>query len=490
MIPPLAAALYGFSVLCLVMALLVALGYRATQPPSPYRSFGLYLTAMALQAFGTAWLTHAPDLAEGMRAQSAQLVGQSLALAAYMDFQQCATRNEPRLLVLALRGLVGVLVLLAATGLMVVPGVPLPKARWALPFAIDYPQARLSEIGVVAYVVAMTLVSYGVFKLFRSAWLRERGAAPISGALLAAFAVALACVIHDQLMRLGVIRSVFLLEPAVLLCTLTASTDIARRFAREGDELRTRNDELEATVWQLSEARDKLVHTRRLAAIGELSAVIAHEVRNPLAVIKNAAAGLRRRESLQEATRVELVNIIREENGRLTRLVSDMLTYAKPLQLKHARHHPRELIAAAIERAYAEVGVPECTPVELAEELDALPPVEGDGRLLVVALGNVVSNALHATAPGGRVDVAGRTHTGAGSAATFVEWIIRDHGPGMDADTRAKAIEPFFTTRPKGTGLGLAIADRVADAHGGALVLDSELGHGTRVTLRVPVQPA
>ena len=478
MIGPAAAAMYYVAAMGVAIGMFSQLQFRK-EPGSPYRYFHVFLYALAVDSVGTAVLSDATTLDTGYQAQRLQLLGQALALGAFLDFQQRATA-ESRATVLMQRALSALILLIAASGSMLLPGQAVATASHALPFAVVYPEVRLSGLGYLAYGVALVLLGRGVLKLGRTP------RPDISRAMFYSFALAFVCVLHDQLIRFGMIESIYLLELSSLACMLTVSLGQARRFVRESDELQRRGQDLERSHDQLQDAQDQLIQTRRLAAIGELSAVIAHEVRNPLAVIKNAVSRLRKGDTLLDDTRKELVRITGEEVQRLTRLVEDMLTYAKPLQLELGDHRPLTLVEAAIESARAEPDVGNAGTVEVRDRCGEDVCSRSDGRLIVRALANVLSNALRASAD---VTLTIRSAALPGlPSAGAVEFLVRDRGEGMNLATLAKAADPFFTTRPQGTGLGLAITERVLQAHGGQVGIRSA-SEGTEVRLLLPLIP-
>ncbi|MCA9601814.1 MAG: histidine kinase, partial [Myxococcales bacterium] len=228
----------------------------------------------------------------------------------------------------------------------------------------------------------------------------------------------------------------------------------------------------------------EIVKTEQLAAVGELSAVIAHEVRNPLATIKNAVAGLRRSE-LRPEDGETLLEILDEETDRLNRLVDDLLAYAKPISPETSAVDLPQLVGHAVELAAA--GNRDISHVEIELDLgQPCDPVEGDQALLRHALINIVDNALQAMPNGGTLTVSCRNATADGRPHVAVDF--HDTGEGMDTLVRSRARDPFFTTRHGGTGLGLAIVDRVARAHGGRVEIESRHGQGTTVSLVIPCE--
>jgi signal transduction histidine kinase len=220
------------------------------------------------------------------------------------------------------------------------------------------------------------------------------------------------------------------------------------------------------------------VRKEQLAAVGELSAVVAHEVRNPLAIISNAVATLRRPD-VADGDRSTLLGILDEETVRLNHIVGDLLSYARPVRLERREVMIAEIVQRALVLAERDPDI----IIERAEARD-IDPVLGDPGLLRQVMENLVTNAVQAMPSGGHltVDIAACDHDGNAG----VEVRVEDTGEGMNTAVRRRALDPFFTTRPRGTGLGLAIVARIIDAHGGKLVIDSTAGAGTVVRVFLP----
>jgi signal transduction histidine kinase len=245
--------------------------------------------------------------------------------------------------------------------------------------------------------------------------------------------------------------------------------------------LRQRTEELRHSYAELREVQNELVTKKQLAAVGELAAAIAHEVRNPLAVIVNAVAGLRR-SGISDDDRSMLLRIVEEEAGRLNRLVTDLLRFARPVSVKRT---PVALLELA-NRCRLNAG--ESFDVRVSIEDDPeVQTVDVDPNLFRIVFDNLVSNACQSMGTSGVVEIKiGRGDIGH-EPAVRIE--IRDSGHGMEPQVLERALDPFFTTRPSGTGLGLPIVHRIVEAHGGEIVLDSDEGEGTTVTLLVPMRP-
>jgi signal transduction histidine kinase len=242
--------------------------------------------------------------------------------------------------------------------------------------------------------------------------------------------------------------------------------------------LQERTAELRHSYRELSVMEDELIRQQQLAAVGQLAASIAHEVRNPLAVIVNATAGLRR-PTLSQPDQQSLLEMIDEEAARLNGLVTDLLRFARPVNITWSKADLRELAQRAVE------GLGDEYHVELSlPDNPEISTVCVDAELLRLALSNLIENARQAMPEGGTIRISVvATPTKAGAQVTLE---VRDEGHGMQPLVLQRALEPFYTTRPGGTGLGLPIVQRIMQAHGGDVILQSEPQEGTAVTLHIP----
>lgn len=209
--------------------------------------------------------------------------------------------------------------------------------------------------------------------------------------------------------------------------------------------------------------------SRRLAAIGAMSAGLAHEIRNPLAGIHGAAQVLEG-EGLTAEGRA-MVEVILTESARLQQVVSRVLDLSRPIRVQPRPSDLNAIVEHAV-RVVRVGGLPPDAQLTFTPATD-LEPLSLDPDPLVAAVLNLVRNAVEAAGPGGRVDVRCE-RVGAGAVFT-----VSDDGPGLADDVRAQLFTPFFTTRPTGTGLGLVIARRILEAHGGRLDADPRGSSGT-----------
>jgi signal transduction histidine kinase len=250
--------------------------------------------------------------------------------------------------------------------------------------------------------------------------------------------------------------------------------ELAAAFARMTDSLRQNIAKLERTQAQL-------VQSEKLASIGEMSAAVAHGLRNPLASLR-ASAQLVRRHPDSPAAGEHLQAII-EEVDRLDRRISHLLSFSRPAPFNPMPERLERVVEALLP-AFAEPLREHRVDLQLDLARD-LPAVRVDPMQLEQALLELVSNALDAMPDGGTLRLATRASDGARPPeAVVVE--IADTGGGIPASALPSVCEPFFTTRQEGTGLGLAIAKRYVEQNGGRLEIDSSPGSGTTVRVRLP----
>ena len=233
------------------------------------------------------------------------------------------------------------------------------------------------------------------------------------------------------------------------------------------------------------------LHARaeRLEAVAELSASLAHEIKNPLASIRSAVEQLARspRTTPDERT---LATLIVRESDRLSRLLSEFLDFAR---VRVARVEPVDLASVARGAASLAAAHPD-RPSDVEVECDATSDgmmVEGDEDLLHRAVFNLALNAVQASPHGGRVrvELAPLTMDQVPAGMTFdrggVALRVSDNGSGIPLEIRDRLFDPFFTTKPGGSGLGLSIVHRAIEAHSGFVFVDSD-DLGTRVTVLLP----
>ncbi|MDC0713406.1 ATP-binding protein [Stigmatella sp. ncwal1] len=242
-------------------------------------------------------------------------------------------------------------------------------------------------------------------------------------------------------------------------------------------------ESLWASYAELAATRAEMVKRERFAALGELSAIVAHEVRNPLGVIFNAVASLRRLMP-SKGDAAMLLDILAEESDRLNRTVGDLLDYTRPREpILHLEDLGR-VIQDALEGAQLQ-GSPGGQGVSVQIHVDpSVPPVPMDRRLIRQALVNIIVNAIQAMPHGGVVRVNARREPHAGRESLRID--VTDQGMGIPAELLHRVFEPFFTTKAQGTGLGLAVVKRILEEHRGEIAVEGTQGQGTTFTLRLP----
>jgi len=223
----------------------------------------------------------------------------------------------------------------------------------------------------------------------------------------------------------------------------------------------------------------------RLVAVGELAAVFAHEVKNPLAGIEVAAGLLRRRvQALPEAQ--QLLTDIMTDAKMANAIVQEVLDFVRPIQLQVGTTALHEAVAAAIQQADTQDR--RGSIVVDVEVPGALPRIQADQHRLTQVFTNLLNNAYEALQGTGRVVVratpARLESGGTGRDAVLVE--VADNGPGIPAEAKDKVFDLFFTTKAKGSGLGLAVVRRIVDAHDGRLDLHTS-PKGTTIRVTLPV---
>ncbi len=333
---------------------------------------------------------------------------------------------------------------------------------------VSYTTTRPTVLGKVTYgfLVAATFV-FDVRVLFA---FRRGDRTALTDFL--AITVQLAAGVNDALAASGKVNTPYALDIGQFVVVLAAGTSIIARFIADARALERSSADLRA-------AQAELLRRERLAALGELSAVVAHEVRNPVTVIFNALSTLRKQPGPDEsATLLEIVN---EEAERLKRVVGDLLEFARPRDPSVDAVNPARLLEGAALATAAAFGSRESIAIDIEPDL---PDLVADEQLLRQALINLVTNALQAP---GRTSAVRVSAGGEGRPLSHVCFAIADDGHGVSPDAAAKLFTPFFTTRPSGTGLGLAIVKRIAEAHHGDVSWRPLEPHGVVFTLRIPV---
>ncbi len=235
---------------------------------------------------------------------------------------------------------------------------------------------------------------------------------------------------------------------------------------------------LERANQELRETMELLIQAERLKSLGELSAAVAHEIRNPLGSIKGALEILAPEIPLSSPKR-EFVEVIERETDRLNRLVTDFLKYARPRPPDAVPTDLNALVESTLRLVSIQAGK---RRLKLVSTLYPHPvQVVADPEQIRQVILNLLLNAFQASYEGGCVEVSSRV------SGENAEIEVRDYGSGIPTEQRERVFDPFFTTRKDGSGLGLSIAYQIARQHGGELRL-GQISPGTAITLRLPLR--
>jgi PAS domain S-box-containing protein len=224
---------------------------------------------------------------------------------------------------------------------------------------------------------------------------------------------------------------------------------------------------------EVKRLQEQIELKERLTALGEMSAGIAHELRNPMAVIAGYLSLLAKR---QDDAGKTVIRDIQAEIVGMNRIISDLLTFARPTSLNRTAVNMRHLLESCIETVLqARSGGPSLGTVLDISDITA----SVDEVLMRQALGNLIQNAVEAMPDGGMLTVTMQ-------ADRNLTIIIGDTGPGIPAEHLKKVFLPFFTTKDKGVGMGLALTHKVVTAHGGRVDIESTVNAGTRFKVILP----
>lgn len=248
------------------------------------------------------------------------------------------------------------------------------------------------------------------------------------------------------------------------------------------------------TLVEQQEERERL--RDRLAAVGEMAAVMAHEIKNPLAGIEVMAALLRRK-TTDNAEAQALVGEIISEAKLANSIVQEVLSFVRPVKVQLFPTSVADALGSALTLADGEAQRGQIV-INLSVPMD-LPPVGGDIHQLTQVFANLLINAYQALDGQGRISVSARLATTAAEGALLPDGHqpvasvivdIADNGPGVAPDVVEKIFNPFFTTKPKGSGLGLAVVRKIVDAHDGRIDMSTAEGRGSRFRVTLQVRPS
>jgi signal transduction histidine kinase len=248
---------------------------------------------------------------------------------------------------------------------------------------------------------------------------------------------------------------------------------------RLAEASRVEERKYQAAAGQLREAEAAVRRSERLAALGQMTAGLAHELRNPLGTIRASAEMLEKNLPAGNALAQEMAGFIRSETDRTSSLVSRFLEFARPTPLRLKKTDLSEIVdraVAQLERCGSGAGV-----TVYKNYSPDIRPFPVDGELLERVVYNLLLNAVQATQPGGAITVKTRQLDGQAEVAVI------DRGSGIDPKHLENIFNPFFTTKPDGVGLGLPIVSKLVEEHGGSIAVESERGKGSVFIVRLPI---
>jgi len=230
----------------------------------------------------------------------------------------------------------------------------------------------------------------------------------------------------------------------------------------------------------LQEAEEAVRRSDRLAALGQLAAGLAHELRNPLGTIRASAEMLNRSVASENEVAREVAGFIAEEVDRTNSLVTRFLDFVRPLELRRAPADLAQVLDRSVTMVEREAAAREVTVYK--NYSPDIPPFPLDAELMERVFYNLLVNAAQATAPGGAVTIKARP------VADNAEVSVIDRGQGIEPKMLDSIFNPFFTTKPDGVGLGLAICSKIVDQHGGKIVVESEPAKGSVFRVYLPMR--
>jgi PAS domain S-box-containing protein len=235
---------------------------------------------------------------------------------------------------------------------------------------------------------------------------------------------------------------------------------------------------VEERTKELKESQERLIKSERLAAIGQLAAMVGHDLRNPLTGIAGAAYYLRTKlSSKMDRTTREMLEVIEKDVKYSDKIIGDLLEYSRDVRLDLAETTPKSILKDALTL----VKVPKS--VQISDSTENEPEIKIDAEKMKRVFVNIIKNAIDAMPKGGTLTIKSKETNG------NVEIAFTDSGAGMSKETIEKLWTPLFTTKARGIGLGLSICKRIVEAHGGEILVESAIGAGTTFTIAIPFKP-
>jgi PAS domain S-box-containing protein len=266
-----------------------------------------------------------------------------------------------------------------------------------------------------------------------------------------------------------------------VIAALELAVDITKkkRMQRELAEYSQKLEQLVAKrTEELEQTQAKLLKTERLAVIGELAAIIGHDLRNPLTGIKGATYYLKNKYGAEmDVKGKEMLETVDSAIDYSNKIINDLIDYSRDLTLELVNTTPKLLLKNALSL----IEVPE--RIKIIDATQDKPNIKADTGNMSKVFVNIITNAIDAMPETGTLTVTSKAVKG------NVEIAFKDTGTGMPKETLSNIWSPLFTTKAKGMGFGLPVCKRIVEAHGGKISVESTLGKGTTVTITIPVNP-
>lgn len=256
---------------------------------------------------------------------------------------------------------------------------------------------------------------------------------------------------------------------------ITLRKQMQKKLAEYSEHL---EELVEKKTEQLKNAQKQLLVSERFAAIGELSAMIGHDLRNPLTGIATASYYLKTKlGSRMDGKSKEMMQLIENAIEHSNKIINDLLDYAREIYLELTETTPEAIINEALSLVE--------TPrnIQVLNATQNTPKMKVDVEKMKRVFANIIKNAVDAMPKGGKLTIRNKT------SDNNVEITIADTGEGIPKDTLEKIWAPLYTTKAKGIGLGLPICKRIAEAHKGSIAVESTIAKGTTFTITIPIKP-
>jgi PAS domain S-box-containing protein len=245
------------------------------------------------------------------------------------------------------------------------------------------------------------------------------------------------------------------------------------------EKIETYSEGLELTVEdktnKIEEAHEIILKNERLAAIGQLAGMVGHDLRNPLCSIRSAVYVIKKKQQNLNESSLEMLNIIEKSIDYSNKIINDLLDFSREIHLEFEEITAKSII----DNILRGINIPKNVKIVYQTEFD--PFISVDTGKLERVFTNIIRNAIDAMPEGGILEISNR------QIGKYVEIVFADTGIGMTNETLSKIFTPLFTTKSQGMGFGLAICKRIVEAHEGTIEVSSEIGKGTKFTVRIPI---